>query len=152
MTKRLGLTLAIAIITPAAVLVAQAPDEPSAFELRRLLIDRIEDAYTDGNTAELRRMAGLEPLRDSATVIAEARALLNGKSIELPTKPEKSKARRDLLELIDNSNDDTVYGFYRAALDFVRLEKDVKAAAQRINEMIRRNDEWRQRQGREVVQ
>lgn len=52
---------AVFVLTVGALmLVAQVPDEPDVFGLRQWLIDRIEAAYTAGDTAVLQRMAGAE--------------------------------------------------------------------------------------------
>lgn len=65
MTNRLPLTLsvlAVAAGTAVALFAQGGPaDAPDPFELRRLVIDRVEAAYSAGDTATLMRMAGMEP-------------------------------------------------------------------------------------------
>ena len=54
-----ALTLTVGILTPVYA-QNRTEDQPDAFELRRALLDRIEAAYTEGDTATLQRMEAAE--------------------------------------------------------------------------------------------
>lgn len=120
-TKNLVLAATAALFPLiATVLVAEESDE--LFELRRELIDRIEAAYTNGDTATLLRMAG-KPVPETFTervdrVLADAQSLLDRyEGLEVPSRRELRDARHSLLQLIHDTEDDfLVHEFYRAAL------------------------------------
>ncbi len=54
-----ALTLTAGVLTPANA-QNRTEEQPDAFELRRALLDRIEAAYTEGDTATLQRMEAAE--------------------------------------------------------------------------------------------
>lgn len=149
MTNRLPLTLSVLVAVGTAVaLFAQGPaDEPDPFELRRLLIDRVEAAYTAGDTATLMRMAGMEPpaLTGRARtdqLLAEAQALLEQyRAYKPPPEREIRRARMALLDLIDESTDDQVYAFYMLALERKELEEEGMKDVEAADEMLREIDE-----------
>ncbi len=112
------------ILAAAAALIATAlvAEEPDLVELRRELIDRIEVAYTKGDTTALLRMAG-KPIPEtfaerSERALDDAQALLDRyEGYKAPSRRELWDARHDLLQLIHGTEDDSlVHEFYRAAL------------------------------------
>ena len=154
-TKRLLLRLSALVVAAgtAVVLVAQFPaDETDPFELRRLLIDQIEAAYTAGDTAALMRMAGIEPPEPTGharteKLLKEAEELLEQyRAYKHPAEREIRGARTALLRLIDESSDDQVYAFYMLALERKELEEEGMKDVERFDEMIREIDEaWNAR-------
>lgn len=121
MTKSIVLAATAALFAPVAmVLMAEEADE--LFELRRELIDRIEAAYTNGDTATLLRMAG-KPVPETFAekvdrVLGDAQSLLDRyEELDVPNRRELRDARHGLLQLIHDTEDDfLVHEFYRAAL------------------------------------
>ena len=155
MTNRLPLALSTLVVAASTVapLLAQSPtDEPDRVELRRLLIDRVEAAYTAGDTATLMRMAGMEPppLTGRARtdqLLAEAKALLEQyRAYKPPPDREVRRARSALFELIDESTDLQVYAFYMLALERKELEEQGMKDVEAFDKMLRELDEdWEAR-------
>jgi hypothetical protein len=137
-----NIVLAATVALTATALVAEEPD---LFELRRELIDQIELAYTKGDIAALLRMAG-KPVPETFAektkrVVEGAQSRLDRyEGFEVPNRRELWDARHDLLQLIQDTEDDSlVHEFYLAALtvkqrrerfehDLTRLLKDMQQA------------------------
>ena len=75
---RRDIVLAVAVLSVLAGLLAvgyaqnRTEDEPDAFELRRTLIDRIEDAYTRGDVGTLDRLTTVEQQRQRVLSVTGA--------------------------------------------------------------------------------
>ena len=114
-----NILLAATVALMPTTLVAEESD---LVKLRRELIDRIEVAYTKGDTAALLRMAG-KPVpetfaEEAERVVEEAQSKLDRyEGFEAPSRRELWDARHDLLQLIHDTEDDSlVHEFYLAAL------------------------------------
>ncbi len=86
-----ALTLTAGTLTPAYA-QNRTEDQPDAFELRRALLDRIEAAYTEGDTATLQRMEAaerrLELLVDMSTQLRDLADLFEMEATQSrPGKP-----------------------------------------------------------------
>lgn len=157
-----GVAVALVICVAPSMLVAQEPEQQDKseatntelFELRRTLLERIENAVTRGDVSALRRMAGIEPPveRDYEALLEEASALQEEfKDIRLPTAMEQRQARDDLYEMVGEVDDRLAHVIYQAAKYAVEEDRRAMEELQALGERIEENRKKRQARGRDLA-
>ncbi len=140
---------AVALVAcAAAVLIAQAPDERDAFELRRTLIDRIEDAYTSGDTETLKALANIQEPAPRMPTIEELEALVAN-----PPPPlvpiDSFKARSAAQTMLDAADDEEIVWLYLGLLDAKNEYIEIKRGIAEVEARVKENRERRERAQRE---
>ena len=146
------------LLTATAALIATAlvAEEPDLVELRRELIDRIEVAYTKGDTAALLRMAG-KPVPETFAEKA-TRALENAQSkldryegFKVPSRRELWDARQGLLQLVQDTEDDfLVHEFYLAAVAVQQRWAKAEQESERILKALQEAEDELERRGTQL--
>lgn len=128
-------------------------NDTELFDLRRVLIERIEDAVTTGDVSALRRMAGIESTAepDYDGLLGEASSLLEEfKDVRLPTSMEQRQARDDLYNMIGDIDDRQAYLIFQAAKHAIDEDRRAMEEIQTLGERIDENRQEREGRGREL--